>query len=437
MSHSLAKQQAPAPTPTPSAAPSAAPNAAPEAADEAARVRHGASRATDPALLGQLAADPSVTVRAAVALNPGAPAEANDRLAADADERVRVLLARKLATSVPTLTAGDQIRLSTQAYQTLMALVADEAVRVRATIAEMVKDLPNIPPELVRRLARDAAGAVSIPILRFSPLLETEDLLALLADPPHAHTASTIARRAFVPAEVAEAIAASSDNLAIQILLENPKAQIREATLDALISRADGEPRWHAPLVRRPALSAKAARALAEIVATDLLGELSRRADLSEESITLLRERLAARMATREAPPASETPPDLLNAMAWARARDKEGRLDEALLLTTARAGDMFRCMAILAVGAEVAPEVVERAQKLHHVKGLVSLTWKAGFSMRAAVALQVLLCHLPPASVLAPKMGGGFPLSIEEMHWQIDFLSQIATAKGEARPAP
>ncbi len=395
-------------------------------ADEAARVRSGASRGTAPAVLERLASDPSVTVRAAVALNPATPPSADEILAADTDERVRVLLARKLATSVPLLGASDQARLCEQAYQTLANLVADEAVRVRATIAEMIKELPNVPPALVLRLARDATSIVSVPILRFSPLLESEDLLALLADPPHSGTASTIARRAFVPAAVAEAIAASSDNQAIQILLENPRAQIREATLDALIARAEGEPRWHAPLVRRPALTAKAARALAEIVATDLLGELTRRADLPVEAITLLRQRLAARIGAPEKPGAAEVPPDLEATLAWARARNAETRLDESLLLACVRNGDIFRCIAILAVAAEVPASLIERARRLRHAKGLVSLVWKSGFSMQVAVLLQTLLCDLPPASLLSPKPGGGFPLTAEEMHWQIDFLSHI-----------
>jgi len=86
----------------------------------------------------------------------------------------------------------------------------------------------------------------------------------------------------------------------------------------------------------------------------------------------------------------------------------------------------IFRCIAILAVAAEVPASLIERARRLRHAKGLVSLVWKSGFSMQVAVLLQTLLCDLPPASLLSPKPGGGFPLTAEEMHWQIDFLSHI-----------
>ena len=62
---------------------------------EAARVRQSARTTTEPDVLVDLARDPSVTVRAALALNTGAPPQVNDLLTADPEERVRVLLARK------------------------------------------------------------------------------------------------------------------------------------------------------------------------------------------------------------------------------------------------------------------------------------------------------------------------------------------------------
>ena len=60
-------------------------------ADEAVRVRIGSSPQTDPTVLLSLASDPSVTVRAAVALNRAAPVHVDRLLAGDSDERVRTL----------------------------------------------------------------------------------------------------------------------------------------------------------------------------------------------------------------------------------------------------------------------------------------------------------------------------------------------------------
>ena len=53
--------------------------------DQAARVRLGAGAGTTADVLVELADDPSITVRAALALNAAAPAQANDVLARDRD----------------------------------------------------------------------------------------------------------------------------------------------------------------------------------------------------------------------------------------------------------------------------------------------------------------------------------------------------------------
>ena len=144
--------------------------------DEAGRVRLGATSTTPAEILLALALDPSVTVRTALVLNPSAPAAAFSALSQDPDERVRTLLAGKLAALAPSLTATEQSRLGRQAAEALGRLVQDTAVRVRAAIAEVVKEMPNAPRELVLRLARDAEVRVSEPVIRLSPLLTQADL---------------------------------------------------------------------------------------------------------------------------------------------------------------------------------------------------------------------------------------------------------------------
>jgi hypothetical protein len=43
---------------------------------------------------------------------------------------------------------------------------------------------------------------------------------------------------------------------------------------------------------------------------------------------------------------------------------------------------------------------------------------------MQTGHAMQVLLGGLAPGSVLRAGPGNSFPLSVQEMSWQIDFLS-------------
>jgi len=396
------------------------------ATDETTRVRRGASTATEPSVLRDLVDDPSVTVRAALALNPATPAQANHALALDADERVRILLARKLATLAPNLSADDKESLRRETWETLSALVVDEAQRVRGAVAEAIKEMADAPRELILRLAQDTALSVSEPVIRLSPLLTTDDLLALVTRAPTEGAVLAVARRSRIDEAVSDAIAATADSTAICALLSNASAQIREATLDALIARSVEHADWHEPLVRRPSLPPHAAKMLSEIVAEHLLEILAARADLAPPLAEELRHRIAARLAP-QAPIASPIgDPSAERAMVQALALAKRGQLAEDDVLQAARRGEVRYAAALLAVAAGLPVSVVERASSLRSAKGLVSLVWKAGFTMRAAVALQGLLARLAPDTVLTGGPSGNFPLAVEEMRWQLDFLSRM-----------
>jgi uncharacterized protein (DUF2336 family) len=394
--------------------------------DEAARVRLGAGAATKADVLIDLSNDTSVTVRAALALNTAAPPRVNEVLAADSDERVRILLARKLTALVPGLSAAEHARLHQETWDTLKALVADEAVRVRAIIAEAVKELPDAPRGLIRQLAHDTEKSVFEPVIRLSPLLTTEDLLTLVAMAPAAGTVLAVAHRAELDPVVSDAIAASADGTAIRALLANPSAQIREATLDVLVARSVNHPDWHEPLVRRPSLPPRAAHMLSELLATHLLAELATRADLPPSLAEELRRRIAVRLAPVPEPPTAPLDTTAEDALAQARATAARGELVEETLLAAARRGETRYAAALLALAADTSVSVVDRASSLRSAKGLVSLVWKAGFTMQVAVALQTLLARLAPEAVLTAGQSGGFPLAVEEMRWQLDFLGRM-----------
>ena len=386
------------------------------------RVKLAASPATGPDLLAGLATDSEVTVRAAAALNPSLPPAAQNQLATDADERVRLLLARKLAGALPGLSGPDQATLRDRTIAILSSMVRDEVVRIRAAIAASLASLPDISHDIALTLAHDAELSVSEPVLRLSPLLSAHDLLALLADPPHGQTAAAIACRADLPEAVADVIAATADSPAIRALLANESSAIREGTLDALIARAAGEPGWHAPLVRRPRLPNHAALALAEIVAGHLLDDLAGRADLDPAIVRDIRRRIKPQLAAAQTPGPGDVTDETF--LGEASRMDARGELTEAKLLAALRAGEVRRAAAMLAVAAGVKLDLVDRAAALRSAKGLVSLVWKAGFTMRVAGPVQMAVGRIGPALLLAATRTGDFPLGPEEMGWQLDFLS-------------
>lgn len=337
----------------------------------------------------------------------------------------RTLLADRLAALLPCFDNPKRDALQAHAMAGLSMLVNDEAIRVRAAIAEAVKDLPNIPRDIILRLARDAAAQVAEPILQLSPLLTEADLLELLATAPAAGAAAAIARRPHLTELVADRIAEGTDSRAITALLQNRSASIREATLEGLIVRAAHHTDWHRPLVQRPNLTAQATRALATIVSSQILRELADRADLSAELSWELH--LAVRADPQpDEEPVSSRPMSMDEAMAKARQMARSAPLDEETLLAAGQRGQSRLCIALLAVAADLEAVVVERACILRSAKGLVSLIWQAGLSARCSPPLQTMLLRLPPDQVLQAEAPDTFPLAESEMTWQIEFLSRI-----------
>ena len=399
---------------------------------EVARVQRSDSVATGPDILSDPPHGPSATVRASLSLNPMA-AKMDVTLASGREERVRALLTRKLAALTPGLTAAAHGRLREDTIEALTNLVADEAERVRASIAEAIKHMPDAPRALILRLAADPAVMVCEPIIRFSPVLTSEDLVALIVSAPSPAMIMAAARRPRIDAMLCDAIVDAADTDAIGALLANPSAQIREATLDALVAHAAQHEGWQEPLVRRPCLPARAARALSQIVANHLLEVLWAREDLDPALADDVRDRLrqaapatsAASVATLNT--AAQQNPAKAAELESACALRDVGRIDDAAVLTAAQRGDVALATAMLAAKAGVPLAVIERAASLRSAKGLVSLSWKAGLSMRTSLALQVLVGHVQPDGIIHPRPGGGFPMSPQEMRWQLEFLSRTS----------
>jgi uncharacterized protein (DUF2336 family) len=400
--------------------------------DPADRRRVAGDGAARPEVLYFLANDPDPSVRAAVAANRATPSQADLLLARDGDEAVRQDLARKIARLAPGLSAQESDRLRRSAYEVLDILVRDQIAKVRQILSEALKDVADAPPEIIQRLARDYEIAVAGPVLQYSPLLSDSDLIEIIGH-SGAEAAAAVARRRGVSAEVADAIDRSGDVAAITALLENPSAQIREETLDSLVERAPRIVPWHRPLVMRPALSGKAARKLATFVATDLLETLRARKDLDPETTREVAAVVMRRLAeTGDAPAgnaaaaqqAAEAP---VPALDRARKMHAAGTLHDEALLTALRQGDRAFVRAGLALLADMPVVCVDKIVAAQSAKGMVSLAWRAGLTMRSAFRLQVAFARIATSAAIEPNNEGGYPLPEEAMRWQLDFLTDGA----------
>lgn len=290
--------------------------------------------------------------------------------------------------------------------------------------------MPDAPRALILLLAQDTAMEVAAPVIRLSPLLTEADLLALVARPPVPQTVTAIARRPQLSEVLCDAIIAHADPESVGVLLDNPSAMIREATLDALIANAAEHIGWQEKLVRRPVLPARAARALAAFIAEHLLETLAARPDLDPKLARLLRQRVTRRLeaaavghrgAAEDAGPGSAGggPGATSRAPESGAVMDPEGAFEAAGLR-----GDHVAMAALLDGAAGMPTAAVEQAARLRSAKGLVSLCWKAGLRPHLIGLAQTVLGHLPPGGAMTMCPLGGWPLTPDEMLWQIELLT-------------
>ncbi len=397
---------------------------------DSTRQRRKLAKRTDvqPEILYFLAEDSDPEIRRAIAGNGATPPQADLILARDADNEVRCGLAHKIARLAPQLDSDEQDRVYQMVSEVLEILARDELPKVRRILAEELKHTDKVPAAVVETLARDEDAAVAAPILEFSPLLSDELLLQIIAGGPVKGALGAISRRNGIGTQVADAIVGGDDETAVASLLANPSAQIREETLDSLVERAENVSAWHKPLVRRPSLSQRAMKRLSEFVADSLLEDLAAREDIDEETTRMVSE--AVRLRIRKAPVADESDAEGRKVSAdvtpQQRARELHdaGKLDEEMILEGLGKGDRAFVSAALSLLAGVAPEMVQKIASMESAKGIIAMAWKAGFSMRTAVQLQLRLVRIAPTKVMNPKNGVDYPLTAEEMNWQLEFFA-------------
>lgn len=425
-----------------------------------------------PEILYYLSGDPDPGVRRQIARNELTPRHADLLLAQDDDDRVRSDVAGKIATTSLTMDESEQTNVYKVTMQALEILAGDQLVRVRQILAETLKDSPGAPVHIVEMLALDRELTVSGLVLEHSPILNDEFLIRVLNSEPVQGALKAISRRVALGEEVADAIVNSGDAEAVAELLGNKSAQIREETLDRIVDEAPGQPGWHGPLVQRPGLHTDAMRRIADIVSETLLVELKKRTDLDDDSMAaidlVIQRRLDGRSIEDLAEIWSETPAgskvtagvedpnwakskgdsgssaavDAKPDPSWANKKQpemnpaqikratklhKKGSLSEKHVSAALNEGETDFVIAAISFMAEVPKDVVRKAASLQNAKALVALAWKSGLSMRLATRLQMNLAKIPPSGVLRATASDGYPISPEEMTWQLEFVAGMA----------
>jgi uncharacterized protein (DUF2336 family) len=369
-------------------------------------------------VLHYLAQHGSPAIRVAVAANPAAPAPTNRMLADDDAEDVRAELAVKIGRMMPGLSERESSHIVALTIETLECLARDASVRVRAILAEEIKNLDCIPKEIALMLARDTETVVAAPILQYSPLLSDADLIEIIACAQVQEVLTAIASRKPVSEPVSDRLVQSLDVPTVAALLVNADAKIRKETMNRIIEQAEDISAWHMPLALRADLSARAIRRIASLVGASILDRLSARNDLSDGTRIHLNRELRARLAEE-----SPCPDRMAPAEAVAQAR-KEGRLDGAFVEQVAQAGQRETVVLALAQLANVSEQTVKKMLSAGSAKPIVALVWHTHLSMRVAFKIQTFVMKLPTREILPARGGVGFPLTKEEMRWHLNYFN-------------
>lgn len=373
-----------------------------------------------PEVLFYLAATGDAEIRSQVARNPGNHFKADEMLSGDDEPEVRGALVAKLVDRLSELddeTAG-AVRASAQ--NILRLLAEDQAVEVRRIVAQEVKACEHIPADIAKTLANDVDAGVCCPVLRESPLLEDEDLIAIV----HAHVCrpalKAIAQRSSVSADVSGHIADTLDISAVAALLTNANAHIREAALDSIVEAAEKRPAWHEPLVKRPNLSDGAIMKIASFVADGLLGTMCQRANLGNNVATALRKQVDSRIAefarqVREHDAVLDAiEKDLV-------ARRAAGRLTAGYIAEAAELEKHGVVWVALGLLSDTNREFSYRIFKSGNGKAITALTWLADLPAWLAVSLQTKVGAVTEGECIRPKTANAFPLSPKEMNWHLN----------------
>lgn len=393
-----------------------------KSADVKERLTLAADTQTSKEILYYLAEkDPDPEVRKAVAANESMPVQVTPVLASDSDQDVRMALAARLVNLLPELSGDKHSQLYAYAVQSLGTLALDEVLKIRVALSSALKDHAHTPPKVAGKLARDIEREVSEPILRFCAALSDEDLLEILKSHPASWVIQSIAGRKSVSAPVSSAVIDTRDIPGGAALISNDGAVIEESLLQKIVELAREYDEWHKPIAGRKTLPPSVARQLAEFVDASVRDLLMQREDFdeqqSEEIAAIFRRRMDFATSQDQMSEQSEPVEKRLSRLI------SEGALTEETVTDAIAMRDREFVYGALAHMAGTDVETVEKVMELKAPKSVTALAWGAGLSMRTALMLQKDVSYIAPKELIYPKDGTDYPLSEEDLTWQLEFL--------------
>lgn len=262
-------------------------------------------------------------------------------------------------------------------------MVKDAEVRVREALSAHLKASPDLPHDVALALARDVES-VALPVLRFSEVLNDDDLIEIVRG-ANAAKQVAVAQRPAVSSQVAGALIDTRNETAVARLLANDGAELSESAIDRVMTEYESSDEVSDSLVRRPdlpaALSERLVSALSQKLQSYLMAKQELPADAVSNLILQVRERATIGLIGE-----GSSDDELERLVGQLHARRQ---LTPSIVLRALCMGDMnFFEMAM----AELADVPVQNARILIHDKGtlgLESLYQRAAMPAKLFAAVQ------------------------------------------------
>jgi uncharacterized protein (DUF2336 family) len=221
-----------------------------------------------------------------------------NRLAADPSPATRASTAAMLAQE-----AGAQGLKPAElaiAHEIFRLMVRDAEVRVREALSANLKNNPTIPHDVAVTLAKDVES-VSLPMLAYSEVLTSADLLQIVNAQNSQAKMYAIAGRKTVDEAVADALVEKGGEQIVGKLMSNPGAQVSEHALHRAVDRFGQSEAVLEPMVKRAVLPVTISERLVSHVTdhlrTQLLAKHKVSADVAINLVLQTRERATVGLA--------------------------------------------------------------------------------------------------------------------------------------------
>jgi uncharacterized protein (DUF2336 family) len=170
------------------------------------------------------------------------------------------------------------------AIEIIRLLVRDTSIRVRRTISEQLAHNRDIPHDIALKLANDE-DIIAEAILSHSPVLNEEDLLAIIHSTHSLRKLLAIAGRDSLSAGTAKALIDNGTQSVTLRVIHNSKAALTDETMHYLLEEYYQDDSILDALVHRGNLPYSVAQKLFYLVGSHYRQQLSKQYHLREESI--------------------------------------------------------------------------------------------------------------------------------------------------------